>query len=174
MTAATSTAPPVTTRWVLDVPIALTSANDHVVNGRDPVARAQYKARRDKAAHALRMVARAMGVPLLDALPYVDRAGKPDTAARPVRAVHVVRLIGKGQREWDSDNLTAACKALRDACQYPRQWRGRLIAGAAIVVDDSAKWSTWTYAQERAPDGVARVRIEITETAGVEPARSEP
>ncbi len=173
MTAATSTAPPVTTRWVLDVPIVLSSANDHVVNGRDKVSAARYKARRDSAAHAIRMVARVAGVPLLDALPYVDRAGRPDVASRPVRTVHLVRVLGARHREWDDDNLAAACKALRDACQLPRQWRGRLIAGAAIVVDDSAKWSTWTYAQERAADGVARVRIEITETTGGEPGRSK-
>ncbi len=173
MTAATSTAPPVSRRWILDVPIVLTSANDHVVNGRDRVAAARYKHKRDTAAHAIRMVARQAGVPLLDALPYVDRAGRPDVAARPVRAVHVVRLLASRHREWDDDNLAAACKALRDACQLPRNWRGRLIAGAAIVVDDSSKWSTWTYAQERAADGVARVRIEITETTGGEPGRSK-
>jgi hypothetical protein len=47
----------------------------------------------------------------------------------------------------------AACKALRDAMQAPRVVRGRRVAGASIVVDDSAKWSAWTYAQERAADG---------------------
>lgn len=171
MTAATSTAPPVSRRWILDVPIVLTSANDHVVNGRDKVSAARYKARRDKAAHAIRCTARAAGVPLLDALPYVDRAGRPDVA-RPFRCVHVVRLMAARHRPWDDDNLVAAFKALRDACQLPRQWRGRLIAGAAIVVDDSALWSGWTYTQERAADGVARVRIEITETTGGEPGRS--
>jgi hypothetical protein len=68
----------------------------------------------------------------------------------------------------------AACKALRDAMQAPRVVRGRRVAGASIVVDDSAKWSAWTYAQERAADGVAAVRIEVSETttAGGEPVRN--
>lgn len=182
MTASTSTAPPVSaaTVWRFVLPIALTSANDHVVNGRDVVARARYKARRNAAAQAIGAVARVAGLPLLDRAPYVDpsgalyRSGKP-VSPRPFRSVHIVRMLGARQRQWDDDNLIAACKALRDACQLPRLWRGKWIPGASIVVDDSAKWSAWTYAQERAVDGVAAVRIEVSETttAGGEPVRSE-
>ena len=173
MTATTSTALPVTTRWVLAVPIVIASANDHVVNGSDVVARARYKARRNAAAHAIRMVARVAGLPLLDTIPYTDRVG--GAVHCPFRSVHVVRLMTTRMRERDDDNLIAACKAMRDACQLPRLWRGKWIPGAAIVVDDSAKWSAWTYAQERAADGVAAVRIEVSETttAGGEPVRSK-
>jgi len=171
MTTTTPAAPPV---WRFVVPIALTSANDHVVNGRDVVARARYKARRNTAALAVGIAARNAGVPLLDRAPYVDRGGVIVTP-RPVRAVRVVRLLAPRMRMWDDDNLVAACKALRDACQLPRLWRGRWIPGAAIVVDDSATWSAWTYAQERAADGVAAVRIEVSEptTAGPVSARSD-
>lgn len=161
MTTTTSTAPPVSaaTVWRFVLPIALTSANDHVVNGRHAVAAALYRKRRDQWAWALTLKARYVGVP-----PVVS-----------FRRVTITRLWGKGQRAWDDDNLVAACKALRDAMQAPRVVRGRRVAGASIVVDDSAKWSAWAYAQERAADGVAAVRIEVSETttAGGEPVRSE-
>ena len=164
MTATTSTAPPVSaaTVWRFVLPIALTSANDHVVNGRHAVAAAMYRKRRDQWAWALTVAARSAGVPRIE-------------QAVTFRRVTITRLWGKGQRAWDDDNLVAACKALRDAMQAPRVVRGRHIPGASIVVDDSAKWSAWTYAQERAADGVAAVRIEVNETttAGGEPVRSE-
>ena len=149
-------------RWTLHIPITLTTANARVVNGAHAATAAIYRRHRDACALALTVAARNAGVPTFT-----------ETADAHFRYVRLVRLYTGRQRAWDSDNLVAACKALRDACQLPRNWRGRLIAGAAIVVDDSAKWSTWTYAQERAADGVARVRIEITETTGGEPERSK-
>lgn len=164
MTATTSTAPPVSaaTVWRFVLPIALTSANDHVVNGRHIVAAAMYRKRRDQWAWWLRAASMAAGVPRVE-------------STVTFRRVTITWLWGKGQRAWDDDNLVAACKALRDAMQAPRVVRGRRVAGASIVVDDSAKWSAWTYAQERAADGVAAVRIEVSETttAGGEPVRSE-
>lgn len=147
---------------VLEVPIPLSSGNDHVVNGRDRVVGSIYRRRRDTWAGAVRTVARSAGVALLDARPFVDEHGRV-IAPRPRRKVTIVRMIGKGQREWDGDNMVAACKALRDACQVPRNFRKRWVAGAAIVVDDSPKWSEWSYRQERATNGVASVRLEIEE-----------
>ena len=163
--------PPVSaaTVWRFVVPIALASANDHVVNGRHAVAAAMYRKRRDQWAWWLRAASMAAGVPRVESVVSFRR-------------VTITRLWGKGQRAWDDDNLVAACKALRDAMQATRyrwrkgvSWPIGVVPGAGIVWDDSAAWSTWTYAQERAADGKAAVRIEVSETttAGGEPVRSE-
>ena len=151
-------------KWTLHIPITLTTANARVVNGAHAATAAIYRRHRDACALALTVAARNAGVPTFTA-----------TADAHFRYVRLVRLYTGRQRAWDSDNLVAACKALRDACQLPRLWRGRWIPGAAIVVDDSATWSAWTYAQERAADGVAAVRIEVSEptTAGPVSARSD-
>ena len=149
-------------KWTLHIPITLTTANARVVNGAHAATAAIYRRHRDACALALTVAARNAGVPTFDGTGHF-------------RWVRLVRLYTGRQRAWDSDNLVAACKALRDACQLPRLWRGRWIPGAAIVVDDSATWSAWTYAQERAADGVAAVRIEVSEptTAGPVSARSD-
>lgn len=151
-------------KWTLHIPITLTTANARVVNGAHAATAAIYRRHRDACALALTVAARNAGVSTFTA-----------TADAHFRYVRLVRLYTGRQRAWDSDNLVAACKALRDACQLPRLWRGRWIPGAAIVVDDSATWSAWTYAQERAADGVAAVRIEVSEptTAGPVSARSD-
>ena len=151
-------------KWTLHIPITLTTANARVVNGAHAATAAIYRRHRDACALALTVAARNAGVPTFT-----------ETADAHFRYVRLVRLYTGRQRAWDSDNLVAACKALRDACQLPRLWRGRWIPGAAIVVDDSATWSAWTYAQERAADGVAAVRIEVSEptTAGPVSARSD-
>lgn len=148
--------------WTFTLPLALASANEHVVNGRHAATAARYRRERDAWAHALRFSAIAAGVPLVG----VD--------SPRLRAVWIIRLWGKRQRAWDDDNLIAACKGLRDAMQTSRlsvrRGVARRVPGASIVVNDGPRWSTWSYGQERSADGRpgVRVRIEDIET------RSEP
>ena len=177
MTAATSTAPPVSaaTVWRFVLPIDLPSKNGiprHVHARKDM---------RNRWAHMLGMAARQAGIPLATRLPHLRGEGPAPSV--PFRAVTITRLMGKGQRRYDDhDGLEGGAVMLRDAMQATRyRWRRGVpmpigvVPGAGIVWDDSAKWSAWTYAQERAADGVAAVRIEVSETttAGGEPARSD-
>lgn len=117
--------------WVIEIPIALHSANDRVVNGRDPVARAKYRERRK--AWLLALLAHRGNGP--GKVPVAD--GR--------RVVHITRFIGPRQRQWDHDNLVAACKGLRDSMQRSTAKRN----GAGIIVDDSIKWSRFMYFQKR-------------------------
>jgi hypothetical protein len=67
------------------------------------------------------------------------------------RRAHVIitRVLGKGERVMDSDNMIFACKGARDALR--NSWtssRGRWHLGGNYLVDDSPRWSTFTYAQD--------------------------
>lgn len=143
------------TRWTLTVPLPLLSANDRIVNGRDKVSRAIYANRRDAWAQILTTLARYHGIP----------------AATGKRRVTFIRLMGKGQRAFDDDDLIGGCKLVRDAMRRPKPWTKRvgkarvsmLTAGASLIVDDSARWLEATYVQERAADGVTATRIVIEE-----------
>lgn len=143
------------TRWSFVLPINLPSANAHVINGKQAASAAIYRAQRDKWAWWTEVGAREQGIPLFFVL------FRAPGVAPCRRRVTITRLLGARQRDYDDDNLVAACKGLRDAMQRPRMSRRRHIPGAAIVVDDSAKWSEWRYAQERAADGKPAVRVEI-------------
>lgn len=157
--------------WTVHLPFDLKSKNrsaqSSIAEGRI------YKARRDSFALALRVAADAAGVPRYR--PAVPIGGNDAARAAwswPVRAITIVRLMGKGQREFDS-LAGGDAEALRDACQRARltrvvtkthgvkRDRVVLVPGAGIVWDDSAKWSRWEYRQERAPDGKPGVRLEI-------------
>ena len=149
--------------WTLHLPIDLPSANRHggaATNARHAANAAMY--RRQRATWAL-LISRAMLA-----------AGIPPVAVAPCRrAVTITRLWAKGCREWDDDNMSAACKGLRDAMQAARtttrKGQVRAIPGAWLVVDDSKKWSRWAYEQRKSDDGRAGVLITITD----EP-RSDP
>lgn len=161
--------------WSFTLPIDLSSANLRIVNGRHAATAAMYRKRRDTWVSWMIMEARHVG------LPFVGDAGRGDIGLMYVvlgdghvaqwrRRVTITRLMGKRQRAWDDDNLIAACKALRDGMQMPRPPKGRqkrYRQGAAIVYDDSAKWSEWRYAQERSADGKPGVRIDVED---IEPA----
>ena len=41
------------------------------------------------------------------------------------------------------------------------------VVGAGLVWDDSQRWSSWTYAQEKGPRGMYGVRIELEITEGI-------
>lgn len=151
--------------WTFTLPIDLPSANRHggaATNARHAANAAMYRRQRATWVALLKAEARRIAAPTLH-------------EHRPTfRAVVIVRLWAKGCRAWDDDNLVAACKGLRDAMQRERvsARRGqvpRLIAGAGLVWDDSAKWSRWAYEQRKSDDGRAGVLITITD----EP-RSDP
>jgi hypothetical protein len=151
------------TAWSFELPIDMPSKNGIP---RHPHAR---KDLRNRWAAMLRVAARGSGMPLGERGPHLRGVGPPPNVPR--RAVVIVRLMGKGQRAYDQhDGLEGGAVMLRDAMQVTRyRWRKGvampvgLVPGAGIVWDDSAAWSSWTYAQERAPDGVARTRIEVTD-----------
>ena len=152
--------------WTFTLPIDLPSANRHggaATNARHAANAAMYRRQRATWVAMLKAEARRVGLPSMNGWRDVlDRGGAH------VRAVEIVRLWGKGCRAWDDDNLVAAAKGLRDAMQVERVIGRagsvpRLIAGAGIVWDDSAKWSAWTYGQERAEDGKAAVRVTVSE-----------
>lgn len=144
--------------WTLHIPITLTTANARVVNGAHAATAAIYRRHRDACAIALTVAARNAGVPTFD-------------GAGHFRWVRLVRLYTGRQRAWDSDNLVAACKALRDAHQPGRMTsRGpkrRWVPGAALVLSDGPTWSAWDYDQRRDTRGGVEVVIsdELIEPA---------
>ena len=148
-------------RWTLHIPITLTSANAHVVNGAHAATAAIYRRHRDACALALTAAARYAGVPTFDG------------TTGHFRWVRLVRLYTGRQREWDSDNLVAACKALRDAHQPGRMTsRGpkrRWVPGAALVLSDGPTWSAWDYDQRREARGGVEVVIS---DEPIEPVRA--
>ncbi len=157
--------------WTFTLPIDLPSANRHggaATNARHRGQAAMYRRQRDHYVQALTVMARQVGIP------NVRRAIEP----APFRRVEIVRLWGKGCRAWDDDNMVAACKGLRDAMQREREVATKgsrtlsIKPGAGLVWDDSARWSAWTYGQERSEDGKPGVRVTVTEAghAGPVPA----
>lgn len=178
--------------WSFTLPIDLSSANMRIVNGRHAATAAMYRRRRDTWVSWMCLAARHAG------LPFVGDAGRTvglmyvvlgdGDVAKWRRRVTIVRLMGRGQRAFDDDNIAAACKGLRDAMQRPRTYGKRMkfggrtsglvvqvpIAGAGIVWDDSCRWSEWRYAQERAADGRPGVRVTVEDIEHrPEPGRTE-
>lgn len=150
--------------WTFTLAVDLPSANRHVINGKHAATAARYRQLRDRLAAAIRIEMVQLGIP------SCNRAGEaPDRPAdAPFRQVVLVRLWAKGCRAWDDDNWVAAAKLLRDACQRERIVRRggllpRLVPGAGLVWDDSARWSSWSYAQERSHDGKPRVKVTVVE-----------
>lgn len=133
------------TAWTFTVPRSIPSANAHMVNGNARASAARYRAFRDRWTADLSSLRVANRIP-----PAVRH-----------RTVTVTRLMGKGQREFDYDNLVAGAKAVIDAMKPAHMRRGCLVAGASLLVDDSPRWVTVTYLQERAADGRAATRITI-------------
>lgn len=160
--------------WSITLPIDLPSANERIVNGRHRGTAAIYRRSRNGYAATLKMEAYRLGIPSCNRpTPILDKmmtlVGRPPPPA-PFRHVHLVRLLGKGQRKWDSDNLPAAFKGFRDAMQRERvvERKGKvptLVPGAGIVWDDSDRWSAFTYAQIKSDDGRPGVRSIITDGA---------
>lgn len=146
--------------WTIRTNRQLPSANVRLVNGRDRKSRAIYARTRDEWAMALEMLARQEGIP--------SATGK--------RRVTFVRLMGKGQRAFDDDDLVGGCKLVRDAMRKPQPWTKKvgklkvpmMTAGASLIVNDSAKWIEAVYVQERAADGRPGTRIELEDVEEVQ------
>lgn len=62
--------------------------------------------------------------------------------------ITLTRLIGKGGRAYDDDNLRSAFKAIRDG-----------VANDALGIDDGSKRLVWEYGQERAAEFGVRIAI---------------
>jgi hypothetical protein len=95
----------------------------------------------------------------------------PDATGK--RRVTITRLLGKGQKFFDDDNLDA--KTLIDAMKpehihtYKRKGitKTALIPGAALIVDDSKRWIELApIGQERSADGDTGTRIELEDVDG--------
>lgn len=142
--------------WVIDLPVELQSGNKRIVNGHDRVTAAIYRRARDRMARDLRLLSGGSDAP-------PSPTSVSDYGSRtPRREVLFTRIMGKGQRPWDDDNLAAALKYVRDAMQMARRVGKRTIWGAGIIVDDSAKWAHFPPAlQERSVDGRPGLRIRV-------------
>lgn len=156
--------------WTLHLPIDLPSANRHggaSTNARHAANAAQYRRQRQSYVNALVSMSAQVGMPCYRRVFYsrAGEAGIIEAERPPVRAIRIVRLWGKGCRAWDDDNMVAACKGIRDACQVARYRYvargGHVIPGAGLVWDDSAKWSAWTYEQRKSEDGQPGVLLIV-------------
>lgn len=157
--------------WTFTVPRPVPSSNARYVNGGSLVQMAIYRRHREAWARDLRVAALAAG--MRDAL-VTD-------GYRPRRRIVIVRLMRKGQRRYDEQNLVAGCKAIVDAMQPPRpgavtvfksgrrQGQPRLVkplGGAALIVSDAPGWVVVEYHQERGDAPGCRITIEnITQEA---------
>ena len=116
--------------WQFTLPLELESLNAHRVNSG--ATRWSYKRKRDGWAMALRAT--------------VPRA---ILAANGKRRVTLTRLMGKGQRAFDRDNLVGGAKGLVDA-----------MVRVGLLLGDSAEHAEIHYDQERAATPGVRVLVE--------------
>jgi hypothetical protein len=140
------------TVWRFIVPRALASANAHVVNGNHAATAARYRTFRNVWAADLRACKAANRIP--------DATGK--------RLVTITRLMGKGQRPFDYDNLVAGAKPVVDAMKPPANRRGRRTDGASLIVDDGPAYVRVTYEQERSADGRPGTLITVEDVSNGE------
>ena len=134
--------------WTITVPLQMTSANRHLVNGGGRhaaiVAGAKYRKERDQWARALVVLARNEGIP---------------TAAAK-RRITLTRVIGPRQREYDYGNLVGGAKHVLDACKT-----------AGLIVDDSPKWCIDVYQQRPRVDSKEYGTIITVEDISEEDSR---
>jgi hypothetical protein len=146
--------------WEFTIPIPLEPANK-ARKGKNANARhAKHKKQRDAWTMALIVQRANLGIPY------------PPTGKR---RVEIVRVMGKGQRKYDRDNLYASVKACVDAMKPPRiihrsvrhHFTGNAVPvrqhvnGAHLILDDSDTFLDLDVRQERG--GESGVRITITE-----------
>lgn len=72
--------------------------------------------------------------------------------APKLRRVTITRVFGKGKRPFDRVNFAGGCKPLLDT-----------LVNCGALYDDSPTWCMDYYLQERALDGVDRMRVMIEE-----------
>lgn len=138
--------------YELLIPRALTSANARIVNSG--ATRWAYAKARDKWADDIRTAMLKQRIP--------EATGR--------RRVTLTRLMGKGQKVWDGDNLQGGAKYVRDAMQPSRRVKTKngavLVRGAGLIVSDGAKDAEFVYEQERAADGKPATRITVEDLDG--------
>lgn len=116
--------------WSLELPVEIPSANA-LMRGRTVRARrARYSRLR-----------RSMGWAVLVAGGHVPPASGP-------RRVRIVRRMGPRQLPYDDDNLAAGAKPLLDE-----------LVAHGLIRDDSPRWVSVEYAQERGSAPGARVEV---------------
>lgn len=72
--------------------------------------------------------------------------------APKLRRVTITRLYGTGKRPFDTINFAGGCKPLLDT-----------LTNCGALYDDSPTWCQDHYLQEKATDGVDKIRIVIEE-----------
>lgn len=87
----------------------------------------------------------------------VKRFGRIPTGNRQRNCrITLTRIKGKGQRDFDGDNLQSGFKAIRDGiAKY-------------LGVDDGSDRLEWIYQQEKGDGGKGMVRVEIADREGGE------
>jgi hypothetical protein len=131
--------------WRFLVPRSIPSANAHIVNGNHAGTAHKYRTFRNVWANDLRVCKQSLGIP--------NATGK--------RLITITRLMGKGQREYDYDNLVAGSKPVLDAMKPSASRRGRQMLGAFLIVDDGPNDVQVTYLQERAANGQPGTLITV-------------
>ena len=135
--------------WRFLVPRSIPSANAHIVNGNHAGTASKYRSFRNVWAADLRTCKQVLKIP--------DATGK--------RLVTITRLMGKGQREYDYDNLVAGSKAVVDAMKPTSSRCGRQTLGASLIVDDDPASVLVTYLQEKADNGQPATLITIEDVS---------
>jgi hypothetical protein len=149
--------------WTIRIPRAVPSANDRHCNGRDRVSRALYRKLRNAWAADLIAAARIAGIP----------------APKGKRSIAITRVMGKGQRAYDFDDLVGGVKPILDAMKParpgavmppyrsgPKAGERRVVKpvpGAGLIYDDSPAWVDVTYRQERGAQAGCIIEIEDVE-----------
>lgn len=146
--------------WTLHINRPVPSANDRHVNGRDRVSRAMYRKLRDAWARDLTALAKQAGV----------------TPPWSKRRIVLTRIMGPRQREYDHGNLVGGAKPIIDAMLGPKAPSVRVVngvkkvtagrPGAWLISDDSNRWVTVEYRQERGLQPGCRIEIEDVNEGG--------
>lgn len=90
------------------------------------------------------------------------------TRASGRRIVRFTRVYSGRERIWDRGNLVGGFKAIVDAMQPPRVFRGKTADGASIILGDSIATLLDVYEQERSTEADnTHVRVEIWEQPAI-------
>lgn len=117
--------------WEFHIGRPVKSGNDRIHNVG--ASRWSYKADRDAWHSDIHAMRRVLDIP----------------PAHTLRRVTLTRLIGKGQRRYDRDNMATGCKPIVDA-----------LVRVGLLIDDDAKHAEIHYAQEKGALPGLRVLLE--------------
>lgn len=118
----------VTDSWEFHVPRTVPSLNE--IKGKNKkTLRWKYRSFRDSFQKDIAILLYNMSANSYDA----NKNGRPTK-----RRVIMTRLMGKGEKTYDQDNLIGGCKPILDA-----------LTRNDIIVDDSKRWLVIHYKQER-------------------------